>query len=324
MRYAAININFDSLGAAYGFPPNYRDKSFTDVGERFLNLSRKYGFKYSIYVIGKDLEKSENREIVKEWSLQGHEIGNHSWSHPYDLGSMKYDEVRKEVELSHELISKTTGVEPKGFIAPNWSTSKELINVLIDLNYTYDTSSFPSPLMYLSLMKMLWNHRKYKRTRIRQILKRKDYLTFLRGFRRPYYTKGGIPKDIKAENGGLLILPLPVNRYRIPCWHTLGFVLRWKLQNLILRSCLSELDAFYYLVHPADLITSHDIDDKRDLHWERVRGSLEDKLSYLKGVLSVIIGSGRKIITMKELANKIQNTDLNKSQQSGENENNIY
>jgi hypothetical protein len=306
MIYAAFNLNFDSLGEAYGFPSDYRDKSFTEVAKRFLALADKYGFKYSIFVIGKDLEKPENREVVKEWSLLGHEIGNHSWSHPMNLGAMDESKIRHEVEKAHEIITKTIEREPKGFIAPGWSTSSKLQKILIELDYTYDTSSFPSWLMYASLFKILLNHigdRRFFKT-----LHRKDYLYPLLGQRNAFYSKGNIYGGSRMLKNGsierICVLPLPTNRYRIACWHTLHFVLGWTLHKKLLKSCLEQVDAFYYLMHPADLLDRSDLDPARKIHWERLDVSLEKKRNYLEQSIELILESGRKIVTMQELALK--------------------
>ena len=159
MKYAAININFDSLSEMYGFPKGYRDPSFFEISKRFFSLSEKYGFKYSIYVIGKDLEEDQHARAVKEWSDRGHEIGNHSWSHPLNLGALPPDDIRRQVRSAHEIIARVTGRAPRGFIAPGWSTSKELVKALIEMDYVYDTSTFPSWVLYPMMAKMLWNHK---------------------------------------------------------------------------------------------------------------------------------------------------------------------
>ena len=65
MKYASLNINFDSIReclklSGYGLNSNMRDIAFFDVMDRFLEISDEYGFKFSIFVIGKDLERKEN------------------------------------------------------------------------------------------------------------------------------------------------------------------------------------------------------------------------------------------------------------------------
>ena len=105
MKYAAISINFDSLGEAYGFPPGYKDPSFSDVAERFFKIAENYKFKYSIYLIGKDLEKPENRECVKKWASQAHEIGNHSYSHKRLVFKNPYS-IWREIKKTDQILRK--------------------------------------------------------------------------------------------------------------------------------------------------------------------------------------------------------------------------
>ncbi len=53
---------------------------------------------------------------------------------------------------------KNTGIEPKGFISPCWSTSAKLVEFLLELEYSYDTSAFPSFLLYPMVANIALNH----------------------------------------------------------------------------------------------------------------------------------------------------------------------
>lgn len=303
MRYMALALHLDSLGEAYGFPSGYRDPSFHEVLERFLKLAEKYKFKYSVYIIGKDLENSENRKCVKEWSLQGHEIGNHSWSHPANLGAMSKADILKELKSSHEIIRDTVGYEPKGFASPAWCVSSTLFEVLIELKYTYDISLFPSWLMYPVLLKLLLNFSNDKR--VLSLLHRKDFLYFLLGRRNPFNTSGSLfRKSNNIHEERITALPMPTNRFGIACWHTQVFMFGWKIHEKILRSCLKDVDAFYYVVHPADLMDERDLIPGRKICIERLTTSLEQKLRYLENFFEIVLESGREIVTVKELAGK--------------------
>lgn len=308
MKYAALNINFDSIGEMYGFPDGFRDPSFFEIADRFMDLSKKYGFKYSIYIIGKDLEKQENRDAVRSWFDLGHEIGNHSWSHRIDLGALPKKEIQDEVGRAHELISSAIGDKVNGFIAPAWSTSSDLLQTLIDFEYNYDTSSFPSWLMFPALTKLSMNFKGDSRQK--HIWKRKDLGYCLRGGRLPYQSCGDLfgktttsidfreaskPKDI-------VVLPIPTNKMRMACWHTTGFVFGWDFHKRLLRSCLKSNDFFYYLMHPADLMGSQDLDSSRNAHFERMGVSLEEKFKRLEECIQIILESGRQIVTVNQLA----------------------
>lgn len=302
MKYAAININFDSLGEAYGFPSDYADPSFHKISERFFNISEKRNFKYSIYVIGKDLENRANRAKVKEWAQSGHEIGNHSWSHPLNLGALRESQVYEEVKKAHDVIAETIEREPQGFIAPGWSASTKLRRVLMNLGYYYDTSSFPSLLMYPSLLKMLLNHIGDKR--FYSILNRKD-------LHYPLFANRKAHVD-KWNSKTIVSLPLPTTKWRIACWHTTAFLFGWKTHKRLLKACLAETDYFYYLIHPADLIGQDDLDPTKRCCLERMDYALEYKLDLLELAIEEIVNSGRKLITMQELAIQVeQNAPLN-------------
>ncbi len=294
-KYVAIDINFDSLGEAYGFPLGYKDPSFFEVAERFFKIAEKYKFRYSIYIIGKDLEKPENLKRVREWGSEGHEIGNHSWSHPLNLSTMSKSEIRRQVKMAHEIITAAAGYEPRGFISPGWSTSHKLIETLIELNYAYDTSVFPSWLIFPAYLKVLLNNVNDKR--FFRALDRRDFFRHLFGQRYPYNSGNLSGKEI-------IILPLPANRYRVVCWHTLVFMFGWKVYEKILRSCLEEVEAFYYLIHPADLIDKSDLKTGHGINMERVTAPLKLKQRYLERAIEIILESGREIITMGELAGK--------------------
>lgn len=144
----AIDVNFDSLNEMFDFPPGFQDPCFTVVHRRILELADRYGFPLTIDIVAKDLENPENAARVRDWAASGCEIGNHSYSHPVDLGRMSRAAVYDEIARAHELISSVTGVEPRGFTAPNWSMSRHTVDVLLDLGYTHDKSLFCSLWLY--------------------------------------------------------------------------------------------------------------------------------------------------------------------------------
>ena len=295
MTLAAININLDSFGEAYGFPEGYSDPTFGAILDRLLSVAEKWHFKYSVFVIGKDLKHEANRAAIASLAEMGHEIGNHSWSHPLNLGSLPPDRLLDEVKRSHDAISACTGKEPKGFIAPGWSTSARLREILMDLEYEYDTSTWPSLLMYPALFKMMANH--VGDGRFRKILHRRD-LHYPLFARRTAHV-------IRRQGRALVSLPLPTNRWRLSCWHTTAFMFGWKLHRLLLRSCLQDIDFFYYLVHPADLAAPEDLDPSREMRVERMGHSLEEKHRLFEAAIEEIVASGRKLVTMRELSREV-------------------
>lgn len=297
----AFNINFDSFNYNFGSPPNYKDQSFFRVIDRFFDFSSRYNFKYSIYIIGRDLENPEIAARVKQWSLNGHEIGNHSYSHLQNLGTHSYSKVEYEILKSHELIVKCTSKEPRGFIAPAWATSKKIARVLIKNNYLYDTSIFPSFLIYPGIIKNAINH--FSRPKeIMNIIRREDYLYPLTKPLHPYFADENYNVTTEVNEKKLVVLPLPtLSRIRGSMWHTLWFIFGEQYCKKELKKYLDNYEYFYYLMHPADLADQQDIDSRKTT-MERINVSLREKMGYMQTVFSLITNSKRPVVTLEELA----------------------
>jgi peptidoglycan/xylan/chitin deacetylase (PgdA/CDA1 family) len=68
---------------------------------KLLDLLAAHHIKATFFVIGQNVE--ENPQILARAAREGHEIGNHSWSHP-NLGKMSDEGVRRELRRPDELI----------------------------------------------------------------------------------------------------------------------------------------------------------------------------------------------------------------------------
>ena len=171
-----------------------------------------------------------------------------------NLGALKDSQIKYEIYKSHEIIYKVTGSEPKGFISPAWSSSTSLINNLINLDYEYDTSIFPSIFLYPMVFKIIRNHLKNS-AKLKRIISRKDWLYPFTKKNKPFFVDKNF--NITHKNRGtLLILPLPTKSIYLPCfWHTLFFVFNKSMVIKYLNS-LMKSNYFYYLLHPSDFIGS--------------------------------------------------------------------
>lgn len=297
----AFSINFDSFNYNFGFPSNFKDQSFFRIFDRFLKFSSLYKFKYSIYVIGRDLENKEIAARVKEWSQAGHEIGNHSYSHIQNIGAHPHSKIEYEILKSHELIFKCTSEEPKGFIAPGWATSKKIAKILIENNYLYDSSIFPSLFIYPGVIKNAINHLK-KPMEIMNIIRREDYLYPLIKPLRPYFSDENYNVTTITNKKKLVVLPLPtLSRIRGSMWHTLWFIFGEQYCKKELKKYLDNYEYFYYLMHPADLADQRDIGGRKTT-MERMNIGLREKMGYMQTVFDLIANSKRPLVTLEKLA----------------------
>ena len=158
----AISIDVDPLPCYYqihglGYataPPALRDVVTRRALPRFAELFARRGLAATFFVVGEDLDVSvlgararAARAMYGDLSRDGHELGNHSYSHPYDLARWPGERAGEEVTRAHELIGEVGG-RVRGFRAPGYDLSAALLGELERLGYAYDSSIFPAPGYY--------------------------------------------------------------------------------------------------------------------------------------------------------------------------------
>jgi peptidoglycan/xylan/chitin deacetylase (PgdA/CDA1 family) len=80
-----------------------------------LDLLAKHGVRASFFMCGQNVRRLP--EIARSVHAAGHEIGNHSDSHPY-LHFKTAGFIHAELAAAQESIEQTTGVKPRWFRAP--------------------------------------------------------------------------------------------------------------------------------------------------------------------------------------------------------------
>src|SRR5438094_4551429 len=76
---------------------------------KLLDLLAARHIKATFFVIGENV--AEHPEIVARAAREGHEIGNHSWSHP-NFGKMSDESVRRQLQQTDDAIKNATGKRP--------------------------------------------------------------------------------------------------------------------------------------------------------------------------------------------------------------------
>lgn len=106
--------------------PGYRNYSFVHVDgpyiavtfddgpsqaltPRLLDMLKQRGVKATFFVIGENVTRSP--EIVARAAAEGHEIGNHTWSHPA-LTKLSNERVQEEIGKTSDAIFQATGKKP--------------------------------------------------------------------------------------------------------------------------------------------------------------------------------------------------------------------
>jgi len=120
---------------------------------RFLQLFEAFGIKATFFVVGKDLLSDSKVGLLKEVVNNGHEIANHTMTHREGFSFLSFNEKRREIEDAEHIIQDKLGVTPKGFRTPSNDVDNEVLKILEDRGYLYDSSLMPT--FYGPLIKRL-------------------------------------------------------------------------------------------------------------------------------------------------------------------------
>lgn len=158
-RRAAVNVDIDGLylydrihghaggaGNAAGFVAATHDPTaWTRAMPRFLELFARCNLRATLFCVAQDLDHPEVRAVLADCVAEGHEIGNHSLTHPYDLSRQRPETVAHEVATARKRLQDATGQPISGFRAPGYVLSPALLTAIADAGHTYDSSRFPCP-----------------------------------------------------------------------------------------------------------------------------------------------------------------------------------
>jgi peptidoglycan/xylan/chitin deacetylase (PgdA/CDA1 family) len=94
-----------------------------------LDILKKYGAKATFFVVGSNALLYP--DIVKSEAEQGHEIGNHTFSHP-DLKKISASDFIDEVRKTSDVIYNITGKTPKLFRPPGGYLNNDIVKEIIE------------------------------------------------------------------------------------------------------------------------------------------------------------------------------------------------
>src|SRR6267378_5880945 len=87
----------------------FDDGPIEKLTPRLLDLLSQHHIHATFFVIGENV--AQHPEIVERAAREGHEIGNHSWSHP-NFGKMSEESVRSQLRRTDDAIKNATGKRP--------------------------------------------------------------------------------------------------------------------------------------------------------------------------------------------------------------------
>ncbi|HVK72359.1 MAG TPA: polysaccharide deacetylase family protein [Kofleriaceae bacterium] len=158
----AVSVDLDPIPCYYQIhglgpaPLDLRDVVLRRALPRLAELFARHGVPATWFVVGDDLDAAVvgaasaavAASLLAERHAAGDELGNHSRSHPYDLGRWAPAEVADEIAGCDRRLRAITGRPVAGFRAPGYDLSPVMLAELCRLGYAYDSSIFPAPGYY--------------------------------------------------------------------------------------------------------------------------------------------------------------------------------
>ena len=137
-----LGLRFQARAAAYIISVPMHEKvvaiTFDDgphpvfTREILKELERAHA-KATFFMIGQQMELYP--EVVKEVAAQGHVIGNHTYTHPFDLGTENDPGIRQELAKTEQLITRVTGQRPHLFRPPRGRREARVMAITREAGY---------------------------------------------------------------------------------------------------------------------------------------------------------------------------------------------
>jgi len=299
----AVTVDLDEIPnyhAIHGLAPatgSGKNAVYDVALDRLDAFARAHDLPLTLFAIGADMARSENAARLRKAAESGHEIGNHSLDHLYDLTRRSRDEMVRQVQTAAIVLEGATGQRPLGFRAPGYTVNQTLLDVLVECSVGYDSSVFPSPGYYLLKATALASIRARGR-RSHSVLDTPRVLTApARPYRigHPYWRRGS----------GLLELPIQVTRRtRLPFIGTTLTAAGPDAARWLTRGVIGE-PLVNIELHGIDVLDAGDGLEALRPHQHDVRIPVQRKLTALSAVVEALRKAGYGFVRLGEGAERI-------------------
>ncbi len=107
---AQLQISFNSVHVDGPYIAlTFDDGPHATLTPKLLDLLAAHHMRATFFVVGQNA--ADHPDILRRAVREGHEIGNHSWSHP-NLGRMSDEAVRRELQKTDDAIFAAIGKHP--------------------------------------------------------------------------------------------------------------------------------------------------------------------------------------------------------------------
>jgi peptidoglycan/xylan/chitin deacetylase (PgdA/CDA1 family) len=121
--YYSVNTQHPAIALTFDDGPH------PEYTPAILDLLQHYGVRATFFVVGSNVRKYP--EIVQRMVAEGHQVANHSLTHP-SFVKLKPKKLAKEVQETNHLIEQYTGVVPSSIRPPYGAINDKVLSTLTD------------------------------------------------------------------------------------------------------------------------------------------------------------------------------------------------
>jgi hypothetical protein len=254
--HASLSLDLDNLwayqkihgDAGWESFPTYIPTLAPIVTERL----RRHGLTITVFLVGQDAALPKNHAALRSIADQGHEIGNHSFSHEPWFHEYRYEDVVREIGAAEDAIAAATGKRPHGFRGPGFSLSRDTLRVLGERKYIYDASTFPTFLGPIARAYYFWKARDMPAEE--KAKRKKLYGTMSEGLRplKPYTWQGDGLVEIPVTTMPIARVPMHMSYILYLALRSVGAAMAYLRSALLL--CRARGIEPSFLLHPLDFL----------------------------------------------------------------------
>lgn len=268
---------------------------------RLLDLFAALGVRATFFAIGRDAGGAEAGRLLRRAVAEGHEIANHSHTHPHAFRALSRAAKQREIDDAGQRLEEATGQRVVGFRCPAYDLDRELLDLLLERGYRYDSSLNPTPFLVPMKWVIQWRARRW-------------HVGLGRvwhgwGRRRPYFLfrQGAALRESRRRPRGPHLVELPLSvvpGVRFPFYGTISQILpeRW------FRLCLAALRRgrlpINYSLHAAEVASLEAAEAELCRSVPGYAAPVAQRRARLAATLAAVV-AGARSLTLAELAAEV-------------------
>lgn len=103
--------------------------------EPILDALSQHHAHATFFVIGTAARR--HASLIRRMEAEGHEVGNHTWSHPWLARDCTDGRVRDELERTNVVLAEIIGRAPLHFRAPHYDVDERVVEIAAELGLAH-------------------------------------------------------------------------------------------------------------------------------------------------------------------------------------------